>query len=491
MLLNKLNKIHNKISTYIYSYINKNNGFKSRSFYGEIFSLNLLYKNSMLDENSKTILLNSFENIDKKDPEFHWEFNNYAFLNYIIDSDDKTVEKYITPLTFRNVRVTNWTLLRSVSRLLAKKDENLAIEEAKDKIKTFQKDSGHIYDKKDDKSFQYHCFSMAMIAEIYEESKDEYFKNSFLKGIDFIRNFILSNGETLYIGRGQNQSFGYGALIYILALAYKYTNDKTILGDLEKVYTFLSKFQNEDGSFPLVMNEIKNDIPKIINPKDTNYIGWYPYNNYFDYLPFMGYFIAKATDVLKNLDLSDIQYKSQTSYMDDSFQKIVKPNYEAVIAKSEGYWTNDMPMPFIVYKGISITPMYGGEQFQKSFYTLEGIALPWCRITKTSLRKYFISSLSKNRLKIFSIFGYLKRDFDFKDDEIIITTDVYSPLFCRHNYLFKSSIIQKDEYTLEDKYFKVISDAPLKFFTFEYCASGLLKSFRNKNKLNKLTIRLK
>ena len=491
MLLDKLNTIHNKISTYISSYIKENNGFNSRSFYGETFSLNLLYKNNILDQENKNILLKSFESLDKKDAEFHWEFNNYAFLNYLKDSDDTTVKTYLDPLIFRNVPVTNWTLLRSVSRLIANQDKKLAIKEAKEKINNFQQNSGHIYDKKDDMSFQYHCFSMAMIAEIYEETNEIFFKNSFLKGIDFIRNFILSNGETLYIGRGQNQSFGYGALIYILALAYKYTNDKTILGDLEKVYTFLNKFQNQDGSFPLVMNDSKNNIPKIINPKDTNYIGWYPYNNYFDYLPFMGYFIAKATSVLDNLDLSNVEYKKQVDYEDNNFQKIIKVNYEAVIAKTGGYWTNDMPMPFIVYKGKSITPMYGGEQFQNSFYTLEGIAVPWCRLTKTSFRKYSFSWLGKDSLSILSILGYLKREFNFKEDEIVIDTKILSPFFCRHNYLFKSSIIQKDAYTLEDEDFEVISNVPLKFFTFEYSASGLLKSFRNKDRINKLTIRLK
>ena len=132
-------------------------------------------------------------------------------------------------------------------------------------INKYQLKSGFILDKNDDKSFQYHCFSMAMIAEIYEETRDIYFKNSFLKGVNFIRNFILASGETLYIGRGQNQSFGYGALIYILSLGYKYTDDKTLLGDLEKVSQFLIQFKQDDGSFPLIMNEVKSNIPNIEN----------------------------------------------------------------------------------------------------------------------------------------------------------------------------------------------------------------------------------
>lgn len=489
-LTNQLNNLQNSIANYIKVHINKNNGFNARSFYGETFSLNLLYQNNILDDISKNILLENFENIDKNNSDYHWEFNNYALLNYLNSSKDETIKKYLNPLKFKNTPVTNWTLLRSVARLIANKDKDLAIKEAKEKIEKFQLKSGLILDKKDDKSFQYHCFSMMMIAEIYEETQDMYFKSSFLNGVNFIRNFILSNGETLYIGRGQNQSFGYGALIYLLSLAYKYTDDKTILGDLEKVYNFLVQFQNTNGSFPLVMNGIKNEIPKVINPKDTNYTGWYPYNNYFDYLPFMGYFIAKSIKVLEKLDVNNSEYREQKDYRDDNFIKIVKPNYEVVISKTGGYWTNDMPMPFIVYKGKSITPMYGGEQFQKSFYSLEGIAVPWCRIGKVSLRKFSISWLGKNKLNILSPFGYLKREFEFKDDEIIINSKVYSPFFCRHNYLFHFSTIQENSKILKGDNIEIVSNEALSFHTFEYSASGLLKSFRTKAKNSILKIRL-
>jgi len=472
----KLYILQNNIAKYIKNYINTNNGFASRSFYGETFSLNLLYLNNMLDEKSKMILITNFENIDKTNPEYHWEFNNYALLNYLNISKDKTIKKYLNPLKFKNTSVTNWTLLRSITRLIANKDKDLAIKEAKEKIEKFQLKSGLILDKKDDKSFQYHCFSVAMIAEIYEESKDNYFKNSFLKGVEFIRVFILSNGESLYIGRGQNQSFGYGALIYILSIAYKYTNDKTILGDLDKVYKFLIQFQNEDGSFPLVMNGIEKGIPEIVNIKDANYAGWYPYNNYFDYLPFMGYFIAKAVKVLDKFDTTDIQYKKNTSYKDENFIKIVKPNYEAVISKPGGYWTNDMPIPFIVYKGKSITPMYGGEQFQKSLYNLEGIPLPFCLTFNKSSRWKVVSFFKENILWLISPFGIIKRKYNFFDNEIEIVTNIFSPFKFKNIYL-----------ELENRN---ILYGDLKFEGYEYSASGKLKKYVNFNKQDRIVIRL-
>ena len=474
--LTNLNTLQNSIAKYIKFYISSNNGFTSRSFYGETFALNLLYQNNSLDEKSKNILLQSFESIDKTNPEYHWEFNNYALLQYLKVSKDERVKKYLEPLIFKNTPCTNWTLLRSNARLMVKKDRELAIKEVREKINKYQLKSGLILDDPGVKSFQYHCFSMAMIAEIYEQINDEFFKNSFLKGVAFIRNFILSNGETLYIGRGQNQSFGYGALIYILSLAYKYIQDKTILGDIEKVYKFLIQYQREDGSFSLVINGVEKEIPKVINPKDSNYPGWYPYNNYFDYLPFMGYFIAKATKVLKNCDTLKIEYAKSKNYQDENFIKIVKPKYEAVLSKPEGYWTNDMPIPFIIYKDKSITPMYGGEQFQKSLYSEEGIPLPYFMKFKYSIRWRAISLFKNDNLFILSPLGFMKRDFIFNDNEIIIKTKVFSLFRYKHIYL-----------ELENK---KIFENNLEFEGYEYSASGKLKKYIDNSKISIVKIKI-
>lgn len=469
--------IHKDIASFLNNYLTNKNSFECRSFYGETFSLAFLQRTKLLDANIKAKLFSSYEKIDKNDSQFHWEFNNYALLDYYQNSNDKSVKKYLIPLRFKNTPCTNWTLLRSNVRLQAGVGTELAIKEAKIKINKFQLTSGLILDDPGVKSFQYHCFSMAMVGEIYEHTQDDYFKISFLKGVDFIRNFILLNGETLYIGRGQNQSFGYGALIYILSLSYKFTEDKTLLGDIEKVTTFLLQYQREDGSFPLVMNGVEKTIPKVINMQDEEFVGWYPYNNYFDYLPFMGFFIAKAEEVLRNLDRSKIEYRTQKKYRDEGFIKIVKPNYEAVLSKTGGYWTNDMPIPYIVTKGKNITPCYGGEQFQKSLYSQEGIPLPYFKRLKKSIRWKGISFFRKNTLWIISPLGIMKRDYLFEDNYIEIVTRVYSILSFKHIYLFlNDNIIQDNE--------------NLKFDGYEYSASGKLKKYVDTNKISKIRLNI-
>lgn len=468
------------IATFIKHWLLNKNSFECRSFYSETFSLALLQRTSLLDTATKEKLLKNYGEIDKTDVQFHWEFNNYALLDYLFNTNDNLVKKFLEPLTFKNTPCTNWTLLRSAVRFKVGVDKSLATKEAKTKIERYQLDSGLILDGPGVKSFQYHCFSLAMIGEIYESTGDEYFKESFLNGIKFMRYFILSNGEALYIGRGQNQSFGYGALIYILALAYKYTNDKTNLGDLELIINFLKNYRRGSGNFPLVMNGLEKSIPQVVDMQNPEFAGWYPYNNYFDYLSFMGFFIAKAYEVLKNLDVSNIEYKKQQEYRDESFIKIVKPRYEAVLSKPGGYWSNDLPVPYIVVAGNqNITPCYGGEQFQKSLYGAESLPLPFCRTLGKSIRWRSFSFFRYNTLWLVSPLGIMKRKFVFYDESVKVETKIYSLFKFNHIYLF----LYND---------KAMCDEinTMKYNGYEYSASGRLKKYTHENKKSTITIKI-
>jgi len=475
----KTKELVDSISIFIINWLKRRDSFECRSFYGESFSLALLQRVDKLNTEVKNTLMSSYKGLNKLDSQFHWEFNNYAFLDYYKISNDESVKKFLDPLKFKNTPCTNWTLLRSSARLMAGIDIELGIKEAKMKIKKFQLSSGLVLDDPGVKSFQYHCFSIGMIGEIYEQTEDEYFKKSFLKGIEFIRHFILSNGEALYIGRGQNQSFGYGALIYILSLAYKFTNDKTLLGDIDKVTDFLIQHQREDGSFPLVMNGVEKSIPKVIDIQNEEFVGWYPYNNYFDYLPFMGFFIAKAHKILKGLNIEDVQYKKQQKYRDSNFIKVVKPNYEAVISKCGGYWTNDMPIPYVISNGKNLTPCYGGEQFQTSLYSLEGIALPYCDKLKKSIRWRSISFFNDDILWIISPLGIMKREFIFEEDYIDIRTEIYSFFNCKHIYLLLNN--NKEVYINGDSF---------DFDGYEYSASGRLKKLIDRSRVSNIRLKI-
>lgn len=491
MILPALDQLSEDIAKFIKCWLIKNGGFKSRSFYGEAFTLDLLARTGLLDTATKNGLLASYEKLNKTDSQFHWEFNNYALSSYYRLTNDSSVLRYLNPLIFKNTPCTNWTLLRNNTRIQAKTDVKYALKEAKDRVKKYQLPSGLILDDKDVKSFQYHCFSLAMIGEIFEATKEQYFLNSFRKGLGFIRNFILSNGDTLYIGRGQEQSFGYAALIYVLALGFKVTRDNTLLGDVKKVTAFIRSFQRPDGSLPLVMNGLEPEGVEVMPPKVEHPIGWYPYNNYFDYLPFSGFFITKATQILRQCDLNNPENAIEQEYSDKDFLKVVRTRYQAVLSRPGGYWTNDLPIPYIIYKGRRITPCYGGEQFQKSIYSLKGLPIPYCETFKVSLRQCSMSIWVGNRLFLFSVFGLMIRSFSFFDSVIDITTRIYSFLPFSHRYLVVNGVKQRDDCILEGEDFTLGSDRKLTFDSMQYSATGQLSLYKTQGCVNRVSISLR
>jgi hypothetical protein len=353
--------------------------YPARSLYGEPFSV--LLWSFWRDEFDKEIsgALRFYSAKKKTKPEFHWEFNNYALLHYRRRTGERRVDELLQPLRFRGTPVTNWTLLRSAARFAAGHQRMKALCELTDKLRHCQLPSGQILDDSGVKSFQYHCFSAALLAELSTYRAMACLRRPFVRAVDFIRHFILPNGDTLYIGRGQEQSFGYGALLYILAEAYQMTQRAEYLADLAQVWDYVCKFQRDDGSFPLVFSGIEDGFPAEADANDARYPGWYPYNNYFDYLPFFGCFLARTAAALEQSTVMEETPAANTKgdYGDDSYRVVRRKNYTAVLAVPGGYWTNDMPFPYVCFNGESVFPCYGGEQFQESLYSVEGIPLPW------------------------------------------------------------------------------------------------------------------
>ena len=413
------------IGRYLESFLKRNNSFKIRSFYGESFTLSLLFRLGILNAEMKKIILDEYIQKDKKNPEFHFEFNNYAFNDYITLSGDSDLDEIFRPLKFKGTSCTNWTLLRSNVRLKEKIDEGKAIKEALLKINNLQEKSGLILDDPGVKSFQYHCFSSAMLIEIYETTKDKIFFDAFLRSVEFIRCFILENGEALYIGRGQEQSFGLGVLVYILSQYVKYSTDQSALSDIDKVLTFVEKFQRDDGSFPLVFTGLEAKFPENVDMSAEKFCGWYPYNNFFDYLPFLGFFLHKSHKILETISVDKKLPTINHDYCDNSFLKIVKRKYTAIVSLPGGYWSNDLPIPLIYSQDKFLTPMLGGEQFQTSLYHVDALSMP---MTKNgwAWRKYGRGFLYKNSLIWISLFGILKRNYFFEEEKINITHDVMS-----------------------------------------------------------------
>lgn len=498
----KIDEMAKLIATYLNSVILENKRIPARSFYGESFAALLLSKYGIKYQQSIELLYEAYEEKNKNDQEFHWEFNKYAWTNILKQTKDKSLRKFVFPLKFKNTEVVNWTLLRSCTRFHAAMELEHAIKEARTSLWKFQKPSGLICDQSDVRSFQYHCFSSVLIAEIYELGGGDFFLERFCSAAEFISKFILRTGDVLYIGRGQEQSFGYGTILYLLALSYKYSKDKRYLGHLQRCLLFLSKYQRKDGSFPLTMNKQEMDFPLVANPSDPRYPGWYHYNNYFDYLPFLGVFFQKAVETLESLSNVKITENVLTeNYKDKDFLIFRNDVYEAVLSKpggdwrgTNGYWTNDLPIPYVSFKGQRVTASYGGEQYDNTLYTAEGIPLPLVikNKRKISIRRGRVWSFFwGNSMIIVCLSGIVIRHFRFHSSSIDIADVIISLKPMYENYLFEQvrQIDNKVFHICQGA--KIISSTPLEKQKIpQYFWGGELQELVSKEPIrrNKITI---
>ncbi|MFW5879730.1 MAG: hypothetical protein ACOCUV_02790, partial [bacterium] len=420
MIKMDLSEILSGMYDYLMNHEFKNSRLSERSFYGESFALaflNIFKENTNLHSRLKK----SFSFIDPNDPSFHAEFNVYALLQIAEKGRADVFSNFISDTKLGNNNCTNWYLLRAYINLKREPGNQAKILDALLKFLTKRVEpSGFIRDDSNVHSFQYHCFSCAICHEIFSLTQNQSILQIFLRGVDFIKNFILPDGDTLYIGRGQQQLFGYASLSYILAAAYTETNNPQYLFFLNKVIAFIKQYQLKNGCIPLVLNDLhtsgtweKADITK------ERYAGWYAYNNFFDYFCFSAFFLARSLQLLGN-ELPEIpEFHPNYSYSDNIFTVQKHNELICVWSKPGGVWTNDLPYPYIYYNGHKPLPSFGGEQYEKSLYSLKGIPWPWNFKHQYSSRKYCIGKQNTQGVSILCPYGYFKRVFTFSSDNTI------------------------------------------------------------------------
>lgn len=237
--------------------------------------------------------LNHLVQQDKSSPNYSWEFVVYA-LQAAKTSGTVQLPDCLNDYREKGTRMFNWYLLRTLNKRLCGRynaADHLKLFIAS---KIFQQSSGLILDEFQTRSLQYHAFCLFVLAELIEITpQNPWLKNWFLKGIEFSLQQILSDGTSLYLGRGQEQIFGYGALIY--SLEYCHTKLRPIdENKLNAVNTRVLNFQRPDGSFPLVLRHREAEVPNAKFSAEPPG-GWYGYNTLFDYQPFLAYCLLKAS----------------------------------------------------------------------------------------------------------------------------------------------------------------------------------------------------
>ena len=237
--------------------------------------------------------LNHLVQQDKSSPNYSWEFVVYA-LQAAKTSGTVQLPDRLNDYREKGTRMFNWYLLRTLNRRLCGRYNSADHIKLFMASKIFQQSSGLILDEFQTRSLQYHAFCLFVLAELIElEPQNIWLKNWFIKGINFSLQQILSDGTSLYIGRGQEQIFGYGALIYSL----EFCNAKVQPLDENKIHQVsdrLLSFQRTDGSYPLVL---RSREPEPINAcfSEPPPGGWYGYNIIYDYQPFLAYCLLKSS----------------------------------------------------------------------------------------------------------------------------------------------------------------------------------------------------
>ena len=230
---------------------------------------------------------------------YHWDFNNYAVLTCYelvagkLEIDERSAIRSCL-LSWRENRhkAVNWVLMRAYNARL----RHTLFRKSFDLLRYYrhlryalgsQVGDGCLDDeRRSSRPIQYHAYSAALLFKIYLLTGRKAVLRSFLLALKYLCRFFDPDGDFNYLGRGQEQIFGYACALYVLEAGKKVNPDNARhFEELSKrCWSYLSTFQMDNGSFPLVLNN---------KPNDRRY-GWYDYHHSSVYNAFLGAWLAEA-----------------------------------------------------------------------------------------------------------------------------------------------------------------------------------------------------
>lgn len=273
-----------------------NGGYPDPASWGYAFTLlAALEQNSSLVSNRlANAALDELVKQDKTTNNFSWEFVVYAWNRSCNICGE--LDRSLVPYGEKGTRMVNWTLLRQLNRFHAKKKTFRARCIVWGVRKLFTLPDGQILDEFKTRSLQYHAFCLFVVLELYQVSNEQALKEWLVRGLIFSLDNALTDGVALYIGRGQEQIFGYGALLMVGEYALKKWPECLHVEHvtaLSRITGYLLSFQRDNGSFPLVLNSDQPECEQVTF-KHHNPHGWYGYNTLYDYQPFLAYCLLRA-----------------------------------------------------------------------------------------------------------------------------------------------------------------------------------------------------
>ncbi len=278
-----------KILDYLHSNLDIAKGYPSKTSWGYAMTYlagkvsKTLTGDELAEKSLKFLLMQN-----TKDKNYPWEFIVFALKETDLIRSQK-IRHEGTNLKKKGTTVLNWRLLHIYNKIQFKKFNILDEIFLRLLIKIHQKPYGLLMDEYLTRSLQYHNFSVLILLKIFEKNKKlRWLEEKIIIAIDFSLSNIMSDGTSQFIGRGQEQIFGYASLIAALKIFENIFNkdlDKEINLLVNKVYYH----QREDGFIPLVLRteNLENSIQYYSENETPS--GWYSYNSSFDYLPFLSY----------------------------------------------------------------------------------------------------------------------------------------------------------------------------------------------------------
>ncbi|HFG2179735.1 TPA: hypothetical protein ACGF8R_003258 [Vibrio cholerae] len=280
-----------KLSEYLAGKLDRKVGYPDLPTWGYAFSA--LFFNGFSDKKEMaelSIKLLSMQHHENK--EYSWEFVTFA-IKLLSNRGEVKIPENFLQYREKGTRMFNWFLLRCHNKLVYDKENKFVWVKLRIALVLYQTKEGLILDEFKTRSLHYHAFCLFVIAHILKENKSDWLKECFVKGVEFALKYIMDDGTSLFIGRGQEQIFGYGSLLYSLEYCNKEIKkiDENLL---EKVSSKILNNQRCDGSFPLVLR-VSNPEPENVNYRQDKPCGWHGYNTLYDYLPFLGYCLSETS----------------------------------------------------------------------------------------------------------------------------------------------------------------------------------------------------
>ncbi len=377
----------------------------------------------------------AWNRLKESPPSTHGEFNTYALLHARARLGERPVDTLLRRIKPGARHSANWMLLRAACDLHQGKPLTslfAAIEGQMALVRYARR--GLICDRPKVRSLAYHAFCGALLADIWEQRQLRWAGRAALRAAMFLSNLMLPNGDTLYLGRGQQQIFGYGALLYLLEAAEAMSGNGEFRGQAELAFNKLMRYQRRDGSFPLVLREGEDQEPWRMEAARP---GWYSYNRYADYLPFLGGMLLKASET------QPPPFRVTPLSAHPDFRMFSNNYYTAMLAKPGGAPTNDMAFPYVCVEGESLFPCYGreGDELEPGempfpYGVMNGVSYSFRDNLRYTLRNNAL--LGESRLvRHERRFEFREKGFDCVE-EITFKRSCSFASFAPANYLFRT-----------------------------------------------------